>query len=192
MGIKAYAQLDNEMSSHAYAHGSILASFVSVVLLAQGSAGSSPNISPLAASIIAPASLPTSYPLSLTLQNAAIENQIRNTLAHYPLAIDGKNFDALDLVFTDDAVANYSAPLNVLTGLDQIKSVLQKSLAPVISQHSYGTQVIEIEAGHKTAKCVSYYTASQFGQGEKAGKVRKLGYVHPGSAKKRFRKFKKA
>ena len=42
---------------------------------------------------------------------------IRNTLALYPLSIDGKNFDALSLVFTKDAVANYSEPLNVLTGL---------------------------------------------------------------------------
>jgi hypothetical protein len=35
-------------------------------------------------------------------------NAIRNTLAHYPLAIDGKRFSDLSLVFTPDAVANVS------------------------------------------------------------------------------------
>lgn len=90
------------------------------------------------------AALPTSYPGALTAQNPAIENQIRNTLAHYPLAIDGKNFDALDRVFTQDAVANYSAPLNVLTGLDEIKKVLGQVLAPVLSQHSLGTTVRQL------------------------------------------------
>lgn len=35
-------------------------------------------------------------------------NAIRNTLAHYPLAVDGKQFSDLSLVFTPDAVANVS------------------------------------------------------------------------------------
>ena len=121
--------------------------------------------------IIAPSALPCAYPLSLTPQDAQTENQIRNTLAHYPLAIDGKNFAALDLVFTDDAVANYSAPLNVLTGLTQIESVLQQSLAPVRSQHAYSTQVIEIERAAKTARSVTYFTSSLFGTGNLTGKV---------------------
>lgn len=90
---------------------------------------------------IPPGALPTSYPGALTAQNPAIENQIRDTLNHYPLAIDGKNFDALDRVFAQDAVANYSAPINVLTGLDEIKKVLEQALAPVLSQHSLGTTV---------------------------------------------------
>ena len=116
-------------------------------------------------------SLPISYPLSLKLQDADIQDQIRNTLAHYPLAIDGKNFDALGLVFTTDAVANYSAPLFVLSGLEAIKRMLQRSLAPVLTQHMYGTQLIEIEKGGKTAKALTYYTASHFGIGNATGKV---------------------
>ena len=126
--------------------------------------------------------LPNSYPLSLKLQDADIQNQIRNTLAHYPLAIDGKNFDALDLVFTADAVANYSAPLYVLSGLDEIMRVLQRSLSPVLSQHTYGTQVIEIEKGRKTAKALTYFTANHFGVGNSTGKV-----CHPFSAPGRRR-----
>jgi hypothetical protein len=81
-------------------------------------------------------------------------NAIRNTLAHYPLAIDEKEFSDLSLVFTPNAVANYSAPLNVLTGLPMIEFVLESSLAVVSTQHSYGTQLIEVY-GNKTADAVT-------------------------------------
>ena len=118
--------------------------------------------------------LTISSPQSLDSQDADTKNQIRNTMAHYPLAIDGKNFAALDLVFAADAVANYSTPLNVLTGLPQIEAVLEQALAPVLSQHALSTQVIEIEKGGETAKSVTYFTASQFGMGNMTGKVSKL------------------
>lgn len=81
-------------------------------------------------------------------------NAIRNTLAHYPLAIDGKQFSDLSLVFTPDAVANYSAPLNVLTGLPMIESVLEADLRPVSTHHSYGTQLIEVYS-NRTADTVT-------------------------------------
>jgi hypothetical protein len=38
----------------------------------------------------------------------------------------------------------YSAPLNVLTGLPMIESVLEADLRPVSTQHSYGTQLIVV------------------------------------------------
>ena len=50
---------------------------------------------------------------------------VRNTLAHYPLAIDGKDFSLLSQVFTYNAVANYSPPMNTLYGLPQIEPVLE-------------------------------------------------------------------
>lgn len=119
-------------------------------------------------------SLPTTYPRSLEPQKSRIENQIRDTLAHYPLAIDGKNFAALDLVFTQDVVANYSEPLGVLTGLPSVISVLQSSLSPVRSQHAFSTQLIEILEGESTARSLTYYTASHFGQGVYYGQVCRL------------------
>jgi len=72
---------------------------------------------------------------------------IRDTLSRYPLAVDSKNFTALSLVFTADAVANYSAPLNVLNGLPAIEGTLQQSLAAVGTQHALSTQVIDIVDG---------------------------------------------
>lgn len=119
-------------------------------------------------------SLPTTYPRSLTPQNPVVENQIRDTLAHYPLAIDGKNFPALDLVFTQDVVANYSEPLGVLTGLASVVAALQSSLSPVRTQHAFSTQLIEVLEGESKARSLTYYTASHFGQGDYYGQVRCL------------------
>jgi hypothetical protein len=82
--------------------------------------------------------------LSLASASQDAYNNIRNTLARYALAIDGKQFTDLSLVFTPTAVANYSAPLNVLSGLTTIEAVLQASLAPVSTQHLLGTQLIDI------------------------------------------------
>ena len=64
---------------------------------------------------------------------------LQQTLALYPLAVDSKNFAALDQVFAQDVVANYSAPLGVLNGLPTVISVLTASLAPVLSQHALAT-----------------------------------------------------
>lgn len=114
--------------------------------------------------------LPTAYGESGVASNPSDLEAIRNVLAHYPLAIDGKNFDALDLVFTSNAVTNYSAPLNILTPLSAIKSGLKASLAPVTTQHSYGTQVIDVTSS-KSALSVTYFIANHFGIGVHAGKI---------------------
>lgn len=95
---------------------------------------------------------------------------IRATLALYPLAIDGKNFESLSLIFAPDAVANYSAPLNALTPLSTIQSVLETSLNPVTTQHSFGTQLIDV-LSYDSAFSVTYYTATHFGRGEFEGKT---------------------
>lgn len=95
---------------------------------------------------------------------------IRNTLAYYPLAIDGKNFAALGRVFTHNAIANYSTPLGVLTPLSTIISALKASLAVVMTQHSYGTQVISI-VSPVSAISITYFTATHFGTREHIGQL---------------------
>lgn len=114
--------------------------------------------------------LPNAFPGSDHVADPFDVEAIRNVLAHYPLAIDGKNFDALKLVFAPNAVANYSAPLGVLTPLSTIESVLKTSLTPVTTQHSYGTQVIDI-LSPVSAVSVTYYTATHFGMGKYAGQI---------------------
>jgi hypothetical protein len=113
--------------------------------------------------------LPTLLPIPSSTDPSDIEI-IRNTLAHYPLAIDGKNFAALSLVFAPNAVANYSTPLNILTPLSVIETGLESSLAPVTTQHSFGTQVIDLLSETK-AFSLTYYTATHFGKGVFEGEI---------------------
>ncbi|TAQ87044.1 hypothetical protein B7494_g4638 [Chlorociboria aeruginascens] len=77
-------------------------------------------------------------------QTALDYERIRNTLSRYPLAVDGKKFSNLSLVFTKDAVGYYPTPLNTLTGLPDIETQLEASLRPVQTHHSYGTQEITV------------------------------------------------
>lgn len=100
------------------------------------------------------------------------ESQIRNTLATYTFSIDSKNFTALSSVFHPDAVANYSEPINVISGLPEITATLEASLARFAgTQHSYGTQAIRVDEAGTCARAVTYYTAAHFGKGEAEGQV---------------------
>ena len=96
---------------------------------------------------------------------------IQNTINTYPLAIDSKNFSALSLVFTPDAVANYSAPLGVLHGLPNIQYILAKNLAPVTTQHALSTMVVDLGADGTSARTKTYYTATHFGHGLSDGQI---------------------
>ena len=138
-----------------------------LAIIAEPSLPPFPNPIPLS-------SLPSAYPSSLTAQNPALDLQIRNTLSHYPLAVDGKDFPAFSLVFTQDVVANYSAPLGVLTGLASLISTVEASLAPVRTQHALSTEVIEILEGGVAARSLTYFTATHFGVGVHYGQVRRL------------------
>lgn len=105
--------------------------------------------------------LATNFPPTAIVDPISIES-IRSTLALYPFAIDGKNFDALSNVFAADAAANYSAPLNVLSPLSDIKATLRASLSCVTTQHQFGTQLIDID-GPLEARSVTYFRAAHFG-----------------------------
>ena len=92
---------------------------------------------------------------------AAIES-IRSTLALYPLALDSRNYDALDKVFTEDAIANSSAPIFVVSGLSNIKAAIAPLLAVYSGTHTLsGTQVIDV-CSHDTAISVTYFTTTHF------------------------------
>lgn len=81
---------------------------------------------------------------------------LQQTLALYPLAIDGKNFSALSAVFAPSVVANYSAPLNVIYGLENVEAALQAALAPVTSQHALSTfsvQNLDLKEGRAGTVC---------------------------------------
>lgn len=87
---------------------------------------------------------------------------IRDTLALYPLALDGRNYDILDKVFVHDVQATYMEPLGTFSNVQDLKSGLAKVLSGLAStQHNYGTQLINV-LSPTTAVSVTYIHASHF------------------------------
>lgn len=114
------------------------------------------TLNPLFLALFTPLPAALSY---LHLPSFAVTTAIvslQQTLALYPLAIDGKNFSALSAVFAPNVVANYSAPLNVIYGLEAVEAALQAALAPVNSQHALSTfsvQILDLKAGRAGTVC---------------------------------------
>lgn len=87
---------------------------------------------------------------------------IRQASALYALALDGRDFETLRKVFTDDARANYSDPIGVLEGVQAIIDTLPPGLQFFAStQHHLGTQRIYM-CGPGSAVSVTYFQASHF------------------------------
>ncbi|ETN41353.1 uncharacterized protein HMPREF1541_03288 [Cyphellophora europaea CBS 101466] len=117
-----------------------------------------PNISPGPVSTY---ELAEQLPASSVVDPYSIE-AIRQTLALYALALDGRNFEALRKVFTTDVRANYSDPIGVLDGVQAIIDTLPPGVTSFAStQHHYGSQYIHI-CGRNTAVSVTYFQATHF------------------------------
>jgi hypothetical protein len=87
---------------------------------------------------------------------------IRQVMALYALAIDGRSFEILRKVFGPDVRANYSDPIGVLEGVQAIIDTLAPDLNTFIStQHHLGTQYIHI-CDADNAVSVTYFQASHF------------------------------
>ncbi|KAF7940474.1 uncharacterized protein EAE98_000601 [Botrytis deweyae] len=100
-------------------------------------------------------------PISPFTDPVAIET-IRNTLSLYAFAIDGRNWQAFSRVFAPDARANYSEPLPVLYGLQNITDAIAAQVTQFTgTHHRYGTQYIAI-CSPTSAISVTYLEASHF------------------------------
>ncbi|KAJ4333998.1 hypothetical protein N0V95_009286 [Ascochyta clinopodiicola] len=96
---------------------------------------------------------------------------IRQTLSLYAYIIDGRTFDSLSDIFTTDAIANYSAPLGVMNGVEEIKKSLSAALAPFPgTQHLLGSQSIRL-CNKTEAISATYFRAAHFLQRNATGAV---------------------
>lgn len=75
-------------------------------------------------------------------------------------------------------MANYSAPLGVLSGVGPVKGAIEATLKKVTTQHALSTTVVEVEEGGRRAKSLAYFTATHFGMGGFEGQVR-CGFLFP-------------
>lgn len=62
-------------------------------------------------------------------------DSIRNKLAVYAYAVDGKEFSVLNQVFSASAVANYSSSLGTLNGEIEISAALSRNMTNSTTQH---------------------------------------------------------
>jgi hypothetical protein len=123
-----------------------------------GASNDCPNIAPgpMAFSYLAEKFSPQAAPDPIATES------IRQTLALYALAIDGRNYEVLRKVFTTNARANYSDPIGVLNGVQAIIDILAPALSTFVStQHHLGTQLIHI-CSLTSAVSVTYFQATHY------------------------------
>lgn len=93
----------------------------------------------------------------MDLQELSDRVEIQDLLARYTQAIDQRDWDALDLIFTPGALIDYSAMGGAAGGLDEIKTFLAGAM-PIfeISQHLVGSSVVDIDGDTATARTICH------------------------------------
>lgn len=114
---------------------------------------------------------PTQQSSEAILDRLESESKIRNKLTLYGLATDGKNFTGYERVFYE-SVVTYLPPFGLVSGLADVKAVVQKALEPYDTQSLFGTQVIKVyEDDPCRASTLTYFSTTFFGKGDDKGKV---------------------
>src|SRR5277367_4310824 len=84
--------------------------------------------------------------MTMTLQELSDRQEIQDLMVTYCYAIDRKNWDELDEVFTADAVIDYTEMVGFRGNLVETKKFLVEGLAQLAAyQHSISTSQIRVE-----------------------------------------------
>jgi hypothetical protein len=95
--------------------------------------------------------------MPLSVQEMSDRFEIQDLIVSYCYAVDSRDWDALDAVFTDDAVIDYSEMVGVKGGLPEIKRFLSESLAPIQAfQHAVSTTRYEIDGDRAKTRTACY------------------------------------
>jgi hypothetical protein len=95
--------------------------------------------------------------MPFTLQELSDRQEIQELLTAYSHAIDFRNWDALDDVFTEDAIIDYTEAVNVRGTLPEIKVFLARSLSGFLStQHAISTSKIVFAGDSATGRTVCF------------------------------------
>ena len=89
----------------------------------------------------------------MTVQDALDILEIQSLIARYPVAVDSRDFDALDALFTPDAVVDYSAFGGPCGSLAQAKRFLAEALAGFVrTQHMVGLPAVTLQGDRAQAR----------------------------------------
>lgn len=93
----------------------------------------------------------------LTLQEISDRLEIQELFARYSFAIDDRDWDALDSVFTPDAVIDYSESGGAKGSLSEIKAWLPAALERFpMFQHLVATSKIKIDGDMATCRTILF------------------------------------
>lgn len=93
----------------------------------------------------------------LSLQELSDRAEIQDVITRYAYAIDDRDWDALDTVFTPDAVIDYSETGGARGTVAEIKAFLAKAM-PTFSafQHLSTTTQLKIDGDRATARTILF------------------------------------
>lgn len=95
--------------------------------------------------------------MTFSLQELSDRQEIQDLLAAYSYAIDFRDWSALDDVFTDDAIIDYTEAVNVRGTLAEIKVFLARSLAGFRStQHAVSTSKIVFDGDTASGRTICF------------------------------------
>lgn len=107
-----------------------------------------------------------------SISEVASRVSIEQTLNTFSHSVDAHDYDLLDAVFAPDAIANFRTSAGIVSGLENIKAMLNQSLAGTVSHHSLGTITVNFDSSNGTSATTStYLEGTFFGQGNLTGQI---------------------
>jgi hypothetical protein len=94
--------------------------------------------------------------MALTLQEISDRFEIMDLLTEYATAIDKKDLDALDRIFSEDARIDFSRAGGPHADLRTIKRFLQENLGNLPRQHLISNFHIKIYGDHAEIRCLCH------------------------------------
>jgi len=95
--------------------------------------------------------------MTMTLQEVSDRFEVQDLLAEYAHAIDQKNWDALDDIFTDDAFIDYSVMGGAKGSLPEIKKFLAEAMTIFPhTQHLVANMQIRLKGDEGTGRIMCH------------------------------------
>ena len=93
----------------------------------------------------------------MSMQALSDRFEIQDLLANYSHTIDTQNFEALDDIFTTDAIIDYTAVGGAKGNLSETKSYLAKALSKFSGmQHMLGLPQIKIDGNEASGRTICF------------------------------------
>jgi len=93
----------------------------------------------------------------LTLEQISDRIEINDLLIRYTVAIDEKDWELLDTVYTPDAKIDYTTSGGIKGQYPEVRAWLAKALAPfTMTQHLISNSVVEVDGDAATARTMVF------------------------------------